>query len=184
MWCIVGLGNPGVEYEGTRHNVGFDVIDLLSTRWRIPVGHTNPNYVFGSGNFKQVPVLLVKPMTFMNRSGDAYKRLLRDPEVNCEETIVVLDDLHLPLGKLRLRPKGSDGGHNGLASILQAAGSHAIPRLRIGIDGTEENWEDFVLKPFRRQERDVIDETLVTAADAIASAILIGFEMAMSRYNR
>lgn len=130
-----------------------------------------------------MPVLLVKPMTFMNRSGDAYRRLLMDPEVTCNETIVVLDDLHLPLGRLRLRPKGGNGGHNGLDSIIRAAGTNSIPRLRIGIDGTEEAWEEFVLKPFRKDERVVVDEALVTAAEAIEMALIRNFETAMNRFN-
>ncbi|MDX9753473.1 MAG: aminoacyl-tRNA hydrolase [bacterium] len=183
MWCIIGLGNPGPDYDATRHNVGFDLIDLLSSRWRIPVKTKNPIFLFGSGNFKSTPVLLVKPMTFMNRSGDAYRRLLLDPEVTPAETIVVLDDLHLPLGRLRLRAKGGNGGHNGLDSIIRSAGTNAIPRIRIGIDGTEEAWEEFVLKPFRKEERVIIDEALVRAAEAVEMALIRDFETAMNRFN-
>jgi PTH1 family peptidyl-tRNA hydrolase len=183
VWSIIGLGNPGRQYEGTRHNVGFDVIDLLSERWRIPVNKKNPIFLFGSGDYQSIPVLLAKPMQYMNRSGETYRRLLREPEVTCDQTIIVLDDLHLPVGKVRIRPQGGNGGHNGLRSVLQAAGTNAVPRLKIGIDGTEKDWEEFVLKPFRRQERELIDEALVVSAEAIELALLEGIETAMNRFN-
>lgn len=184
MWTIVGLGNPGTQYEGTRHNIGFELIDLLSHRWRIPINQKNPIFLFGTGDFQAEPVLLAKPMTFMNRSGEAYRRLLREPEVAVGNTIIILDDLHLPLGKMRLRARGGDGGHNGLSSILQAAGNNQLPRLRIGIDGTQEDWESFVLKPFHRKEREVIDETLVVAAEAIETVLRDGVEKAMNQFNQ
>ncbi len=183
MWCIVGLGNPGAEYKSTRHNVGFDLIDLLSTHWNIPVDQSGSKYVFGSGNRRNNPVLLVKPMTFMNRSGDALKRILRDPEVNYQETLVVLDDFYLPLGKMRLRYTGGDGGHNGLGSILSIAGTQDIPRLRIGIGEAGKDWVDYVLEPFSTKERIIVDETLDNAVKAVDSILSVGIEKSMNRWN-
>jgi peptidyl-tRNA hydrolase, PTH1 family len=183
VWCIVGLGNPGDQYQSTRHNIGFDLIDLLSTRWRIPVDQSGSNYVFGSGNRRNNPVLLVKPMTFMNRSGDAVKRILRDPEVNPKKTLIVLDDFYLPLGKMRLRYKGGDGGHNGLGSIIEVIGSEDVPRLRVGIGEADANWMDYVLEPFSAKERIIIDDTLDNAVKAVDSILSVGVEKSMNRWN-
>lgn len=139
--------------------------------------------MFGSGDFRDTPVLLVKPMTFMNRSGVAYRRLMREPEIAPENSLIVLDDFSLPLGKLRLRLKGRDGGHNGLHSILEATGSQEIPRLRIGIGDAGTDWIDFVLEPFSAKEREIIDESLHRAASAIETALMEGFEKAKTRWN-
>lgn len=184
MWCILGLGNPGTQYQSTRHNVGFDLIDRLSIQWKISVDQRGSNFVFGSGDFRNRPVILVKPMTFMNRSGDAYRRLRREPEITPEKTLVVLDDFNLPLGKMRIRLKGSDGGHNGLHSILEAAGVQDVPRLRIGIGTAGSGWVDFVLEPFTKSEREVIEETLDRATQAVEAILTAGLEIAMNRWNR
>lgn len=184
MWCLIGLGNPGPKYDGTRHNVGFEVIDSLSKRWSIPLQGGNPLFEFGSGDFRNRPVLLAKPMTYMNRSGDAYRRLLRDPAVSSEETLVIYDELHLPLGRIRVRARGSAGGHNGLQSIIDAAGTQNIPRMRIGIEGSDENWIDYVLSPFTSKEREIIDEAVLKACDAVESIIMAGLERAMNAFNR
>jgi len=148
------------------------------------VRNANPLFIYGSGDFHDIPVLLVKPMKYMNRSGEAYRRLLREPEIKVEETLVILDDLHIPLGKIRLRAHGSAGGHNGLQSILTASGTEAVPRLRIGVEGSEADWVDFVLSPFSRSERKVIDEILPRALDAVETILEQGLEKAMSLYNR
>ena len=184
MWCLIGLGNPGPPYHRTRHNLGFDLVDELSRRWKIPIDQAAPYFHFGSGDFRTIPVLLVKPMTFMNRSGEAYRRLLRQPEITPSETLILHDDLHLPLGKIRLRAQGSAGGHNGVTSILEAAGTEAIFRLRIGIEGPDEEWVDYVLSPFTAREREVIDDALPRAADAVETLLFQGIEPAMNLYNR
>ncbi len=184
VWCILGLGNPGERYRATRHNVGFDLIDRLSTRWNIPVTLQGPSFLFGSGDWRNTPVLLVKPMTYMNRSGQAYSRLLKDPDVTREKTLAVLDDFNLPLGKIRIRKKGSDGGHNGLRSILDAAGTEEIARLRLGLGGADEDWVEFVLQPFTDKERDVMEEALDRAAQAVETLLTEGMEKAMNRFNR
>lgn len=158
-------------------------MDRLAVRWKIPVDQAGSHFLFGSGDFHDQPVLLVKPMTYMNRSGDAYRRLLREPEIQCEKTLVVMDDFHLPLGKLRLRAKGSDGGHNGLGSILEAAGTQDMPRLRIGIGDAGVDWVDFVLEPFTPKERDVIDESIDQALSVAETLVLEGIEQAKKLWN-
>lgn len=184
VWCLIGLGNPGVRYQSTRHNVGFDLIDRLSRQWKIPVDQAGSGFLFGSGDYRDIPVLLAKPMTLMNRSGDTYRRLLREPEIRCEESLIALDDFSLPLGKLRIRLKGSDGGHNGLRSILDAAGTQDVPRLRIGIGEAGADWVDYVLEPFSTKEREIIEESLDRAAQAVETILTAGLENAMNRWNR
>lgn len=141
-------------------------------------------FLFGSGDYRDVPVLLAKPTTFMNRSGDAYRRLLREPEIRCEESLVVLDDFSLPLGKIRIRLKGSNGGHNGLRSILDAAKTQEVPRLRIGIGEAGADWVDYVLEPFSAKEREIVDEAIDRAAQAVEAILADGLENAMNRWNR
>ncbi len=184
IWYLVGLGNPGAKYESTPHNVGFELIDRLSSRWNIPIKESNPLFQFGSGDFQDIPLVLVKPMKYMNRSGAAYKRLMADPDFDTHRSLVLLDDIHLELGKLRLRKKGSEGGHNGLAHIIQLAGTKEIPRLRIGVGGNEEDWIEHVLSPFTKNEREIADETLDRAEEAVETLLLEGFEKAMNLYNR
>ncbi|MFB3788599.1 MAG: aminoacyl-tRNA hydrolase [bacterium] len=184
MWCILGLGNPGERFQSTRHNAGFDLIDRLSSRWNIPVTLQGPSFWFGSGDWRDTPVLLVKPMTFMNRSGQAYSRLLKDPDITREKTLVLLDDFSLPLGKIRIRKRGSDGGHNGLRSILEAAGTEEIARLRLGLGGADEDWVEFVLQPFTSKERDVMEEALDRAAQAVETIITDDIDKAMNLFNR
>ncbi len=177
------MGNPGAEYEGTRHNVGFDFIDTLAKRWGIDVSHNSQRFLFGSGDYNNEPVLLVKPLTFMNRSGIAYSRLMQDPEFDPHKSVIIYDELHLPLAQLRLRKKGSAGGHNGLQSVLGAAGTQEIPRLRIGIEGSQKNWLDFVLKPFKKHEREQIDEALIIACETVEILLEQGFDKAMNYAN-
>jgi len=184
VWCLVGLGNPGPKYESTRHNVGFQLVDWLSVRWKIPVEQKGSAFLFGMGDFRDTPVLLVKPMTYMNRSGSAFKRLLREPEISCAESLIIYDDVHLPLGKIRIRLKGSDGGHNGLRSILEMAGTEEIPRLRLGIGENSGDLIDYVLSPFTSKEREIMDETLIRAGEAVEAVLTDGLEKAMNQFNR
>ena len=184
MWCITGLGNPGERYKATRHNIGFDLVDRLSSQWKIPVNKKGKNYIFGSGDYNNVPVLLVKPMTYMNCSGDVFRRLLKEPEITCQESLILYDDMNLPLGRIRIRSKGSAGGHNGLRSIVGAAGTDEIPRLRVGIGSPGDGWVDFVLERFSSKEREVINEALDRAVSAVESVLNEGVELAMNRWNR
>lgn len=186
MKVVVGLGNPGRRYERTRHNVGFEVLDRLGGKpgvtfrrsWRFPAR-------LGTVCAEGEELLLVKPETFMNRSGLAVAPLLRKRGLAPADLIVVLDDADLEVGRLRIRPKGSAGGHRGLQSIVQELGTEAFTRLRIGIGrgaGGEE-LVDFVLATFAPAERAAVDEAVGRAADAVRAIVRDGVERAMNRYN-
>jgi peptidyl-tRNA hydrolase, PTH1 family len=185
--CCVGLGNPGHEYAETRHNVGFRVVDLCARRLNARWGSRSEFWEAAEGEAGEVPVLLVKPQTYMNLSGRAVAEVLGEEGVAIERTIVILDDLALPLGRLRMRGKGSDGGHNGLASIIFAVGTTGIPRLRcgIGIDPlpVRDDLPAFVLSPFGEREQESAARMIERAADAVMMFAQAGIASAMSRYN-
>jgi peptidyl-tRNA hydrolase, PTH1 family len=185
VYLFVGLGNPGRTYEKTRHNLGFMVLDRLAERWngRFKTG-------FGPYDFFQAKaaggtVLLVKPTTFMNRSGAAVQDAVRRYEVTLSSVIVVCDDFNLPLGALRLRPKGSDGGHNGLASVIQSLGTSDFGRLRLGI-GLQPRADvvDYVLSRFPRKEQAAVETLVEDGSEALIAAAENGLDWAMNRYNR
>jgi PTH1 family peptidyl-tRNA hydrolase len=185
MWLVVGLGNPGADYTGTRHNVGFEVIERLSQRHKIPVRRRTMRAVIGDGQIEGQKVILARPMTFMNLSGDAVGAISRMYKISPENIIVVVDDIALPTGKLRLRLKGSAGGHNGLTSIEQHLHSQEYPRVRIGVGSAlPGKMVDHVLGRFRPDEREDIFEAIDRAADAVEAALKDGFEKAMNQFNQ
>ncbi len=205
---VLGIGNPGSEYDGTRHNAGFLVLDHLAQRLGLAFGRFERRADDGShafsgkvkarvceGRRKGRSFLLVKPLTYVNLSGDVAAPLMRHAGRSPESLFVVVDDLNLPLGRMRIRPSGSAGGHNGLKSIQERLGSDAYPRLRLGIgplaasgSGSEgvrpANWPDFVLAPFLPEEREVLGRVLASAAEC-AEAWLDGasLETLMGTYN-
>lgn len=189
---IVGIGNPGSEYEGTRHNVGFDVIDALATRRSISVDALVPFRPASDGfaliaetKYAGRPLVLAKPQTYVNRSGPVVRALLAAYQWTIQDCLVVLDDINLPVGQLRLRGKGSDGGHNGMASIIESLGGGAIARLRLGVGapGRRGGLVEHVLGPFSAEERPVIDAQIATAADAAQWWVRSGLTAAMNKYN-
>lgn len=184
---IVGLGNPGPQYEGTRHNVGFAVVHRLARDLGAPQARMKGPALVSEGKDEGVTVVLAQPLTFMNRSGRAVSFLLDAYGIEAEHTLVVYDDVHLPLGHLRLRGKGSAGGHNGVKSIVAALGHESFPRLRIGIAPSQPLPEgamaDFVLSPFRAAERPAVEEAIETAAAACRVWAQEGIEVAMQRFN-
>ena len=184
---VAGLGNPGPEYEGTRHNVGFAVVDRLASEAGIPVKRLDCRALTGRGRIENETVVLAKPVTYMNASGEALAGLLKKLELAAEDLLVVSDDIDLPVGALRMKPKGSSGGQKGLRSIEAALGTKEFPRLRVGIRGeryTRENeLSDYVLDRFSRSERPTIDETIGRAADAVRTWIALGIGPAMNRFN-
>ncbi len=185
MYLIVGLGNPGTQYAGTRHNVGWEVIERLSSRHRIPVKRRTMRSVLGDGVIEGKRAILARPMTYMNLSGEAVGAISRMYRIPPEQIIVVVDDVALPLGRLRLRLKGSCGGHNGLESIERHLSTQEYPRVRIGVGGARPGeLIDHVLSKFRPDERAAIAEALDLAADAVEMALRDGFEQAMNVYNR
>jgi PTH1 family peptidyl-tRNA hydrolase len=182
MKAIVGLGNPGREYEGTRHNVGFEVVDELARRWDARLkpwkGIAETVVVRDRG------AILVKPTTFMNLSGEAARAVAAFYKVEPADVLVVVDEVQLPLGKLRLRVSGSDGGHNGLKSLIENLGFD-FPRLRIGVErgDRERNLRDRVLSAFTAVERDVVDNAVQRAADCAEVFVNEGVLVAMNRFN-
>ena len=181
---IVGLGNPGTEYKNTRHNVGFEVIDLLAHRHNIPVKKRAMRSLMGDGMIEGRKVYLVKPMTFMNLSGDAAGAVARMYHMLPSQVIVVVDDIALPVGRLRLRPKGSAGGHNGLTSMEKGLKSQDYPRIRIGVGGAfPGKMVDHVLGKFKPNEKQDIEDAISIAADAVERIIRDGIDIAMNVYN-
>jgi PTH1 family peptidyl-tRNA hydrolase len=184
MKLIVGLGNPGAEYRGTRHNVGFEVIEELADRHAIPVRKRALRSVLGDGIVEQEKVILARPMTYMNLSGEAAAAICRMYRIEPRDVIVIVDDVALPVGRLRLRLKGSSGGHNGLSSIEQHLRTQEYPRIRIGV-GSAENGQlvGHVLGRFKPAEREAVSASIDRAADAVEAALREGFEKAMNLFN-
>jgi peptidyl-tRNA hydrolase, PTH1 family len=185
MKLVVGLGNPGPEYEYTRHNLGFMLVDLLAERAGARVTRQESQALVGQGSLAGVPVLLAKPQTYMNLSGESVKPLAARHGAAPPDVIVAVDDLALPFGKIRVRPGGSAGGHNGLKSIIARLGTPEFPRVRMGIapDHPLADAKRFVLQAFPRGARKEVDEMLHVAADAVESVLTDGLERAMQRFN-
>jgi PTH1 family peptidyl-tRNA hydrolase len=185
-WVVAGLGNPGRQYEATRHNVGFLALDLLCARWGIPVKKLKFQSLYGMGEAAGARVLLLRPQTFMNRSGEALRDCLRFYKVAPERAVVIYDDVSLPTGKLRVRAKGSDGGHNGIKSILYQLQADTFPRVKIGVGappGTSGDLANWVLGGFAKDEGPAIQDALARACDATEEILRNGAESAMNRYN-
>jgi len=184
---IVGLGNPGKEYESTRHNLGFMLIDKLAHDEGINVNRRECSALVGRGQIEGTRTQLVKPQTFMNLSGHAVACLLAkiESESPIEQLVVISDDLALPLGKIRVRERGSAGGHNGLKSIIASIGTNEFIRLRIGIQPEHpiSDSKKFVLDNFSKSERPVVEETIELSAKAIRTIIRDGALKAMSEFN-
>jgi len=178
-WMIVGLGNPGGEYRGTRHNVGFDVVDRLSERNRIKLGKARHRSISGLGKIAESAILLVKPLTYMNLSGQAVAPLARDHQILPAHIFVVADDLDLPVGKLRIKLTGSAGGHNGHKSLIQSLHTQDYPRLKIGIGKGAAGTIDHVLGGFKPNERDLIEEALKASVEACEELARSGMQAAL-----
>lgn len=185
MRLIVGLGNPGVKYEATRHNIGFDVIDGLANEMDITLDKKKFNAAYGTTMLGQQKVMLCKPLTFMNLSGEALRPLLDYYDFAIDELLVIYDDLDLPPGQLRLRQKGSAGGHNGIKSIIQQLGTEQFNRLRIGVGRpeTRRSIVDHVLSRFKPDEQILIDEAIVRASKACEKWTEVSFLEVMNEFN-
>jgi PTH1 family peptidyl-tRNA hydrolase len=184
-WLVVGLGNPGEEYAGSPHNVGFMVIDRLAEGCGARVRRKDSRALVGRVEIDGVPVLLAKPQTFMNLSGESVAPLVEKNSLTPDRLIVVYDDHDLPWLALRIRPRGSAGGHHGMESVIRAVGTTEFARVRLGIDfGRGRAEPEFLLKPFRREQRKQLDDFLDYAAQAVVSMISEGVEMAMTKFNR
>jgi PTH1 family peptidyl-tRNA hydrolase len=181
---IVGLGHPGKQYAGTRHNIGFELVDALASAHKIPVDQKRERAPVGRGNVAGETVLLAKPQTFMNDSGLSVAALMRRDGLSLSDLLVVVDDTHLPPGKLRFRAQGSSGGHNGLKSIANHLATQEWARLRIGIGEPPPDLQvDWVLSRFSRADRKILDDTLIEAMGAAEVWLREGIQAAMNRYN-
>jgi PTH1 family peptidyl-tRNA hydrolase len=183
---VVGLGNPGKEYEGTRHNVGFDIVDSLARAHQIRLDQRAAGLraLFGRGHIAGQPVVLAKPQTYMNNSGEAVGALLRREEAGLTDLIVVCDDIHIPVGRLRIRARGSSGGQNGLKSVAALLGSQDWARMRIGVGEPPPGLQiDWVLSRFGGADRKQIDDVLIVAMGAVEVWLADGVETAMNRFN-
>ena len=184
MKIVIGLGNPGTKYTKTRHNVGFMVIDKFLKGCNVSFTKKYCDSIINKWFFEGEEVLFVKPQLFMNLSGVPTKKIVEKNGCNLNEILVILDDVNLPLGRIRIREKGSSGGHNGLKSISDHLKTTCFPRLRIGIGNTSsENTKDFVLSRFTREEKDVIEDALDKACNAIRYWITRDINNCMSMIN-
>jgi len=186
---VVGLGNPGSKYEFTRHNIGFRIVDSLARDMGTEFKKVKSYYsLISRGTINNHKVMLVKPQTFMNLSGRAVSRVVSYYKISLQDLLIVYDDLNLESGQVRIRKKGSAGGHKGIESIMQYLNSEDIPRLRIGINNPSVNFNfdcvSYVLSNFNNDEKDKIEEVIQLSTEAIKTIIEDGFEKAMRKYNR
>ncbi len=183
MYIIAGLGNPGKEYTGTRHNVGYDSLECLADKYDVKLNKLKFNSVYGETTINGEKVMLVKPVTYMNRSGDAIGEIMKFYKIPIENLIVIYDDIDIPVGTLRIRPHGSAGTHNGMKSIIQQVGS-GFPRIRVGIGRNPDmDLADYVLQRFGTEDREEIRTMMEKAADAAVEIIKSSIDTAMQKYN-
>ena len=186
MFIIAGLGNPTLQYEGTRHNVGFDVIDMLADRYNISVDGRKGRALVGKGIIEGQKVLLVKPQTYMNLSGESLRELVNYYKIDEEhELLVIYDDISLDVGQLRIRKKGSAGGHNGIKNIIANLGTDVFPRIKIGVGEKPKKYDlaDYVLGHFQGDEKKLMEEAYDRAAAAVAEILTDGPDKAMNDFN-
>jgi PTH1 family peptidyl-tRNA hydrolase len=188
MKLIVGLGNPGAEYERTRHNVGWMVIDAFAKKFRIDISKHEKNALTGEGRVGGGSVIVAKPLTYMNLSGDAVKLLVNAYLESTDDLMIVYDDIDLPTGKLRIRPDGSSGTHNGMRSIVGSLATERFPRLRFGVRGTNygeaDRLRDYVLDEFTAEEGPLVEATIGRAVDALVLFARGDLRRAMNEFNR
>ncbi len=185
MFVVIGLGNPGKDYTNTRHNVGFDTINLLAQRNNITLNKIKFKAVCGEGHMGNEKVILAKPQTFMNNSGISVREIIQFYKVPIHNIIVIVDDIDIEFASLKIKMKGSAGTHNGLKSIIYHIQSDEFPRVKIGIGKKHENQDlaDFVLSRFSKEERIDIDSSILTAAEAVETIIGEDINKAMNKYN-
>lgn len=185
MYIIAGLGNPTKEYDRTRHNVGFSVIDVLADRMGIDVKEKKHKALCGKGVLEGQKVILAKPQTFMNLSGESIRAMMDFYKVSADEVIIVYDDISLEPGQLRIRAKGSAGGHNGIKNIIAHLGTQEFPRVKVGIGEKPKGMDlaDYVLSRFSKGEQAQMDDAFKEAADAVTMMVTEGIDPAMNHFN-
>jgi len=184
-FAVIGLGNPGREYAETRHNLGYRVADLLVERWGASFSGGRGDYLVAPARFHDKRVIVAKPTTWMNESGFAVQGLISYYRIETGNLLIVIDDVNIPTGDLRLRPGGSDGGHRGLEHVIYQLARDDFPRLRIGIGGEDlpQDLKGYVLAPFRAEERPVIEQAVTEAAEAVEAWLDEGIDNAMNNFN-
>lgn len=187
MYIIVGLGNPDRQYQNTRHNIGFDVVDVIASKNNITVGERKHKALIGKGFVGGEKAVLVKPQTYMNLSGESVREVIDFYKIDeKKELIVISDDVSLDVGQIRIRKKGSAGGHNGLKNIILHLGHDEFKRVKMGVGEKPSGYDlaDYVLGHFPKEEREIMDESAKRAADAVEIMIADGADAAMNQYNK
>lgn len=185
MYIIVGLGNPEEEYAGTRHNMGFDVINAIAEKYKIQVNKNKFNSLYAKSNIEGQEVILVKPQTYMNLSGTSVREIANFYKIKKEEIIIIYDDMDIKQGTIKIRKQGSSAGHNGVKSVIENLGTEEIQRIRVGI-GKEKGTEDkikYVLGHISKEDRIILDEGIIKARDAVVEILKSGIDKAMNKYN-
>lgn len=183
MILIVGLGNPGKQYEKTRHNIGFDVIDYMANKYNIDVNREKFKGICGEGFIENKKVILLKPLTYMNLSGESIREFANFYKLEDDEIIVVYDDISLDIGRLRIREKGSAGGHNGIKSIIQNLGGDKFPRVKVGVGQPKDNLVNHVLGKFSKEDREHIEKVIPVVSDAIVEIVRNDAKESMNKFN-
>lgn len=185
MYIIAGLGNPGKQYESTRHNIGFISVDYLASYFKVTMNKLKFKAVLGEGTVEGEKVLFVKPQTFMNLSGESLREIVHFYKIPQENLIVIYDDVSLPTGKIRIRPKGSDGGHNGIKSIIYQLTTDVFPRIKMGIGAPPKQWDmaDWVIGRFTNEDISVLSHSVEKLPDIVTEIIKNGTASAMNRFN-
>ncbi|MBA5851971.1 aminoacyl-tRNA hydrolase [Clostridium sp. cel8] len=183
MFLIVGLGNIGIKYNNTRHNVGFDVVDLISKDYDININKQKFKGTYGSGVIQNEKVILLKPSTYMNLSGESVREIVDFYKINNENIIIIQDDISLPIGKIRIRSKGSAGGHNGIKNIINNLKTDKFTRIKIGVGQPDVDIISYVLGKFDKEERRHIEKVFKVAEDAVSTIINKGTYEAMNKFN-
>ena len=183
MKLIVGLGNPGKKYEHTRHNMGFDVVDLFAEKAQIDIDKEAFKGLVGRGKVFDEDIYILKPQTYMNLSGESVREIVNYFKIDLGDLIVIYDDMALEPGKIRLRASGSSGGHKGMQNIIEQLGSEDIKRIRIGIGEPTYDTIDYVLSKPLKEERPLIDEAIKNAVDALKEVLKENFDKAMTNFN-
>ena len=185
MYIIAGLGNPTKTYEGTRHNIGFDMIDAIADKYNIDVTTKKHKALTGKGRIDGVPVILAKPQTYMNLSGESIRDIADFYKIPAENIIIIYDDISLEVGQLRIRKKGSAGGHNGIKNTIAHLGTQEFPRIKVGIGSKPEGWDlaDYVLSKYSKAERECLRDAQQDVVGAAALMVHDDVDGAMNQYN-
>ena len=183
MFLIVGLGNPGLQYENTRHNIGFKVIDNIAKEYNIEINRQKFKGVYGEGFINGEKVILLKTSTYMNLSGESIREVVDFYKLTCEDIVVIYDDISLDVGRLRIREKGSAGGHNGIKSIIAHLGTDVFPRIKVGVGQPNVDLVNYVLGKFTDKEMEVLSESIDASTKAVSEIIKDDVKSAMNKFN-